>query len=327
VEPNQAPETPDASSRPVGAFGSGEQRSRALELERSARLSWRLAELAARPRRRKAPPLAPDLACGLYRQSAYYSLRALELLEPTAAAAPGNSDFASLFQAVSPAVLVSAAGDAERLQTLEPRLCASTFVDFASAETAETSALARELRDFTRSLLKEVEVRQRRAEVAVAARSLRVLALAVALGAVGVLLLLLPEWLEARRDLAAGKPWQASSLSYTGNCESPAQECPGEGNYFFHTQQEEEPWVEIDLKSTQKMSSARIVNRTDCCIDRGIPLILEVSNDQKRWREVAKVIDPFREWKPTFAPVAARWVRLRVPKNATLHLKRVRIFP
>jgi hypothetical protein len=126
--------------------------------------------------------------------------------------------------------------------------------------------------------------------------------------------------------LALGKPWQASSV-FAGSCDSPAQDCPGENNFFIHTQQENEPWLEIDLKSVQKFSSAHIVNRTDCCADRVVPLILEVSNDQKHWREVTRNTQPFRDWSPSFAPVSARWLRLRVPRYSMLHLKRVRVFP
>jgi hypothetical protein len=140
-------------------------------------------------------------------------------------------------------------------------------------------------------------------------------------------LLLVPRWLADRSDLAAGKPWQASSAYYLPGCESPKQDCPGDKTYFVHTNQENEPWLELDLQSAKKMSSALVVNRTDCCIDRVVPLVFEVSDDHKRWREVARSRAPFREWKPTFAPVSARWVRLRVPRFSMLHLKRVQIFP
>jgi hypothetical protein len=132
--------------------------------------------------------------------------------------------------------------------------------------------------------------------------------------------------LEAPRDLARGKPWQASSLYY-GSCESPEQECPGDKSYFVHTQTENDPWLEIDLKAEQKVGGAHVVNRSDCCTERAVPLLFEVSTDHKRWREVARSTEPFRDWKPSFPSVPARWVRFKIPKIAPLHLKRVRIFP
>jgi hypothetical protein len=328
VDPKEVPEIPNAAGRTVDSSRAlAESIGLSSNWERAARLSLRLGDQAVRRRRRKSGPVAPDLACGLYRQSAYYSLRVLGLLSAPTDEAGGDASFASVFRAAPRDALERAAGGAERVSALEPRLCQSTFVDFAGSEPAEASAFALELSAFARGLLKALELRQRRIEIGAASRSLRVLGFGVLVAVLGVMLVLVPAWLTARSDLAAGKPWQASSLYWERGCESPLQDCPGDKAYFMHTNQENDPWLEIDLKSTQKMSKAEVINRTDCCIDRVVPLVLEVSSDQKTWREVARSTAPFHEWKPTFAPVSARWVRLRVPRYSMLHLKRVRIFP
>ncbi|MGC4091097.1 MAG: discoidin domain-containing protein [Polyangiaceae bacterium] len=135
-----------------------------------------------------------------------------------------------------------------------------------------------------------------------------------------------PERWEARRDLAAGKPWTASSL-YAGGCESPQQECPAGTTFFVHTADEENPWVEFDLGEARSVSGVRVTNRTDCCLERAQPLIVKVSTDHEKWREVARSQSKFSDWKVSFASSQARWVRFEIPKRTNLHLKRVRIFP
>jgi hypothetical protein len=134
--------------------------------------------------------------------------------------------------------------------------------------------------------------------------------------------------MEGRRDLAKDKPWSASSL-YTGGggCDSPQQECPENRGFFFHTNDENGPWFEIDLGTVQNVSSARIDNRQDCCKERGIPLLIELSTDRKTWKEVARQNKPFDSWKASFSTQRARYFRLRAEGFKILHLHRVRVFP
>jgi hypothetical protein len=56
-------------------------------------------------------------------------------------------------------------------------------------------------------------------------------------------------------------------------------------------------------------------------------LIVEVSLDQKHWKEVDRTTRQFYEYKSSFARTMARWVRLRVQKRTNLHLRRVIILP
>ena len=74
------------------------------------------------------------------------------------------------------------------------------------------------------------------------------------------------------------------------------------------------------------MSRVRVLNRDDCCAERAIPLVVEVSLDRHGWHEVARRKDQFEDWTAKFSPVSARYVRLRVPRRSILHLKSVRIF-
>ncbi len=125
-------------------------------------------------------------------------------------------------------------------------------------------------------------------------------------------------------DLGAGKPWHASS-SYPGFPGSGAKPVKHKEGAFFATNDEPNPWWIIDLQSPQQLGSVTVVNRTDCCPDRAIPLVLELSTDGQQWREVSRKTETFRTWKPTFAATKARYVRLRALRQTLLHFKDVRI--
>lgn len=121
-------------------------------------------------------------------------------------------------------------------------------------------------------------------------------------------------------DIARGKPWRASSTLST--CQPENHTCAGSTDtaIFFHTTEEESPWVEIDLGAPGPVSSLLIRNRDDCCKDRAIPLIAEVATEPGKWREVARRTKVFDTWEPSFAPTQARYVRLRVGRKSFLHL-------
>jgi hypothetical protein len=132
------------------------------------------------------------------------------------------------------------------------------------------------------------------------------------------------ELLEVRGDLSLGKPWVTSS-TLEQVCASPLHHCGVEKGYFFHTQEEASPWIEIDLQREERFSALRVFNRQDCCDDRAVPLVIEVSTDHQHWREVVRKTETFGEWKAKFAPISARWVRLRIARRSLLHLFDVRV--
>jgi hypothetical protein len=123
-------------------------------------------------------------------------------------------------------------------------------------------------------------------------------------------------------------PWRASSLlgGSEGGCASPKQEC-AEVRYFFHTHDESSPWIEFDLGSELAVQRVRVANRNDCpeCPKRAVPLILEVSRDQKDWTQVSRTTDSFDDWNVDAKGTRARWVRLRSSKKTFLHFRQVRI--
>ncbi|MDQ2643729.1 MAG: discoidin domain-containing protein [Myxococcota bacterium] len=125
-------------------------------------------------------------------------------------------------------------------------------------------------------------------------------------------------------DLAAFKPWRASSALF--ECNPAARQCGGANTgIFFHTRDEQEPWLEIDLQSIQRIGRVEVQNRRDGGGERAVPLIIEVSTDGKSYRKVAERTQLFDAWVATFEPTEARFVRLRVPRKTILHLERVSV--
>ena len=130
-------------------------------------------------------------------------------------------------------------------------------------------------------------------------------------------------WVQSR-DLAAGKPWVTSSSE--PNCELNTGMCLGQiVELAFHTKSEESPWAKVDLGAVVPFSSITVLNRRDCCVERAVPLILEVSVDGAHFTKVGEQSAPFTDWKAKFPAVKARYVRVRVPRVTALHLERIKI--
>jgi hypothetical protein len=97
----------------------------------------------------------------------------------------------------------------------------------------------------------------------------------------------------------------------------------GDRGLFFHTAEEENPWVEIDLGSVQEIDRVLIENRDDIGAERCLPLIVEVGDAEHHFHEVARRTEAFDHWTATFAKQPARFVKLRVPRKTLFHLKNV----
>jgi hypothetical protein len=137
--------------------------------------------------------------------------------------------------------------------------------------------------------------------------------------------------LSARRlvlgpDLSQGKPWRTSSTALT--CEPMRRFCGSNEtatDIFFHTAEEDFPWLELDLGTEQKVGRVELVNRTDCCQARAVPLAVELSSDRTQWKVVATRNEQFQSWTAVFSPASARYVRLRVLRRSVLHLEAVSV--
>lgn len=275
---------------------------------------------------------APDaLLCELYRQSAYWALLALGTQLP--AFAPGIElagrslpEPGVLFRSSDAALLLRAAGSREALLSIQRAFVSGTFDVLAEWDLEPQASTVWDLRRFARSLVfasnGDFHARRRRR----VARWLRVALVPALLAAIAGCVLLWMAAREQRENLAIGRAWRTSSVGAQG-CQPPLQECDEAQSFFFHTEDEKAPWLEIDLGKATSFSAVRIVNRLDCCSARATPLVVEVSDDQASWREVARQPSTFKSWKATFPTVRGRYVRVRALTKTILHLAQVRVLP
>src|SRR5205814_10278180 len=118
-------------------------------------------------------------------------------------------------------------------------------------------------------------------------------------------------------NLLADRPFRLSS-SWSGCANDP--ECPG---LLFHADAEDNPWVEFDLGARKSFHKLEVTNRTDCCSERTVPLVAEISDDRATWTEIGRRGAEFTTWVLRFSPKKARYLRLRVARHSTFHLKDV----
>jgi hypothetical protein len=235
-------------------------------------------------------------------------------------------EFEALWKAAKPDPLLEEANVAkEEIAEAKARVAQSSFETYADLPADDQVRWAKKLRVLAEGLVYGLELTSGRYSPPWLARTLKLGLIFVLLGGLVWGGFSIKSYLTELDNIARGKPWAISS-TYPVGCRSPAQKCAESPNFFFHTQEQNQPWLEIDLGSAQRFSSVKVVNRQDCCSERAIPLILEVSSDGQKWQQLARKNELFTEWRPQFQPVEARWVRLRIPKKGILHLTSVDVY-
>jgi hypothetical protein len=125
-------------------------------------------------------------------------------------------------------------------------------------------------------------------------------------------------------DYALGKPWKASSSMF--KCKPESNSCGGATTgIFFHTNDQEKPWVEIDLGEPVTFSEVVVHNRSDCCQERASPLMIEAGRDAEHLVQIARREEPFDVWHARFKSQTSRYLRLTVPRRSILHLERIEV--
>lgn len=171
-----------------------------------------------------------------------------------------------------------------------------------------------ELRRAAWAGLARLEPTELAAQRATLLRWLKVLGAAAVALVLGALALHLSRSAPVEAGLLAGKPFRMSSkLGHD----------PGNQRLLFHTVQELSPWVEYDLQQPTQVKEVSVENRSDCCNERALPLVIEGSDDQASWRELARRTEPFSRTVISFPPVQTRYLRLRVDRTSYLHLEAV----
>jgi hypothetical protein len=180
------------------------------------------------------------------------------------------------------------------------------------------------LRAFANAIIAALEKPDRELSRAVRAAGIRISAIALTIVGLAVAVYATAVRQRLPPNLAEGRSWKTSST--WAICDPAHLWCGGAGTaILFHTQEEQSPWAEMDLGSPRNISRVDIRNRIDCCQERAVPLIIEVSDDERNWNVVARQDDQFVEWTAKFPPKVARYLRLRVPRRTMLHVEYVGI--
>lgn len=252
------------------------------------------------------------IATLLYREAAYWALLAQD------EAVTGN-DLAAVFAASPRSLLIFASDGAEGLEAVESVLLKKESAQLAEDDVETQRADAALARGFVEALIRlELQLTERVDRVLierwVRTGSALLLGIAAVVGALAAV-----RHMTRPLDLAYGKPWRTSSSQ--GECRPQQRTCLGvTTNILFHTTTEAKPWFEVDLGRPSSFSVVEVENRGDCCPDRALPLVLEVSDDAQQWREVARRTESFDTWRAELSPQTARYVRARALKTTALHL-------
>jgi hypothetical protein len=301
-------------------------------------LRGRLARVIGRQALRPPEPYAegkPDaVACELFRQSIHWSLLSYrELTSSRDGNALGPAErgtqssglgLRAIWDETDPQRLAAAAGGPELAAQLAREIVDRSFEDFAELEEPQQTDLAQRLDDFSGALLEPLIDKTQGMRRLWTTRFTRIGAACLL---IALALVVVNARLEDWRDLARNRPWKASSAFEKDGCKSPAQICDEGPNFFFHTNNDDSPSIEFDLGRATEISGVIVENRLDCCQERAVPLVVEVSERPDEWRRVARRTAQFDTWRARFKRTHARWVRLRAQKKTYLHLARVRILP
>ena len=285
------------------------------EYLRRAKVAFELGELALRPGNAVRSGSTAPHAANLFRQSIYWALLADH---------PEHAGFTpeSLWAAADAEALSKLAQSDEERARLAAAM-SSTFIELADDSSLAKRATADQLRSAANRLLTRVQRVLWQLEWSKLKRVVRVVTLLVAcLVPVALAIALWPE----KPDLAKGKPWHLSSIA--AECHPEKSECGGvTTDILFHTKLENNPWFEYDFGAPLAFSSLTIKNRSDFGPERAVPLVVEVSNDDKKFQQIATRTDSFATWKPSFPTQHARYLRLRVARESMLHLEAVKVHP
>jgi len=279
---------------------------------------------------------AEAVACELSREAIFWALLALREQAASSnpsqqgdqVAAPGAPTLTTLWSETPPALLEQAAEGAAALARVRTDLLDKSFADFAELPPAVQKATAERAHAFGDRLIGPLALPQRAQERAWVRRMQLLMVGLVVLVGLGFALRALKQRHDLTLDFAPSASWVASSrFEPECTCHSPEQSCASCPNFFFCTANENHPSIEFDLHQVRSLSAVVVDNRLDCCFERAVPLVVQVSSDHKHWKTVATHKEEFISFRADFPTEQARWVKLYVARHDFLHLARVRLLP
>lgn len=152
-----------------------------------------------------------------------------------------------------------------------------------------------------------------------------------ALLVIAMVLLAIPAQATAQENLALGKPTSQSSVGVWSMFDDPAVESQGAVNatrtgWGFHTDEEENPWWQVDLGQPSTIDEIRVYNRTDGSQSRARTVRVLLSGDGSNWQEIyAHDGTTFDRLTIPANGTQARFVRLQLNEREWFHLAEVEV--
>ncbi len=136
-------------------------------------------------------------------------------------------------------------------------------------------------------------------------------------------------WLIKRygpQDLALHRPVTVSS-QYPGQGTDHTLLVDGDTeNLGFHTENNGQQWVIIDLGKVYPIHEIVVYNRADGYQERAVPLKVQVSNDNKHYTQIAERKKTFDKWTVKGLHAEGRYVRLENTPPNYFHLAEVEVY-
>jgi len=174
-------------------------------------------------------------------------------------------------------------------------------------------------------LYEELEREANRVASVLYMRWLRILGVAV-----GILIIIGIIYSAVRRSVSGPNLALGAKVTLSSNSKRwgvpPERAVDGNRNDLgFHTNNQDNAWVQLDLGSEKRIRKVVVYNRSTNA-QRAVPLVVEVSKDQREWKEVARRDEQFAIWTAEFSPKRVRYVRLRLLHKDFLHLNEIEVY-
>lgn len=141
-----------------------------------------------------------------------------------------------------------------------------------------------------------------------------------------------------KKDATPEEEWISEDATYTASSRSewskPEEEemlLSEEENmipFCFHSNEEDSPFITVDLAKIFTVKRIEIVNRTNMCQDRAATLAVWISSDEKEWQKVWEAENWEDAWEIEFDEKSykARYVKIGLQELNYFHLNSVKIY-
>ncbi len=196
----------------------------------------------------------------------------------------------------------------------------------AELEPKQRRVLASAVKTLLVAIIEPLEHDESKVGRVLFARFARIAAALVMVGGVVAIIFSLIAGQMSKPNIALKKKVTTSSLFASAGRDTRLLVDGDTTNLGFHTECRPNQTVTVDLGVLHSISSVVVYNRADCCQERAIPLILEVSSDNQKFEKVKEQREQFDKWVVDDIDKKARYVRITNTSNNCFHLSELEVY-